>query len=140
MTYACMEKDLKTFGDDIRTLGRDIDLPLVTTLGSPIAAAPTASPGTIIRQEVIFLLGGAAGYEFRQHEPVQVLGGQFLVVPRGVEHRGVQNVRTPATICGLLLSPDFSRDWRNTPLDKEELRWLRPAPREVRPGGLPLQP
>lgn len=74
--------------------------------------------------ELIFLLGGAAAYEFRQHQAIEVLGGHFLVVPPGVEHRGVQDVRTPSTICGLLFNPDCGGSCRNTPLAKEDLRWI----------------
>jgi AraC-like DNA-binding protein len=120
-----MEKDLKTFDDDLRTLGEDIDLPLVSHLGA-VHCGRAYSITWHYHQgcEVIFLLGGAASYEFRQHQPAEVLGGQFLVIPRGVEHRGIQNVRTPATICGVLLSADFCEGWQNTPLAKEELRWL----------------
>jgi AraC-like DNA-binding protein len=120
-----MEKDLKTFDDDLRTLGKDMDLPLVSHLGA-VQSGRAYSVTWHYHQgcEVIFLLGGAASYEFRQHPPAQVLGGHFLVIPRGVEHRGIQNVRTPATICGMLLSPDFIEGWQNTPLAKEELRLL----------------
>ena len=120
-----MEKDLNSFGVDIRTLGREIDLPLLAHLGATGSRSAHNIPWHYHQGcEMIFLLSGAVAYEFRQHQTIQVQGGHFLVVPAGLEHRGVQNVRTPATICGVLLSPDFLEHSRNTPLAKEELLWL----------------
>jgi len=74
--------------------------------------------------ELIFMLEGAAAYEFRQRTALEVPGGHFLVIPPEAVHRGVHDVRTPSTICGLLFDPDCRGGWRNTPLAKEELRWI----------------
>jgi AraC-like DNA-binding protein len=120
-----MEKDLNSFRDDIRILGRDIGLTLVAYLGATGSRSAHNITWHYHRGcELIFVLGGAVAYEFRQHSAVQVPGGHFLVVPPGMEHRGVQNVRTPASMCGLLLSPDFCEHGQNTPLSKQELRCL----------------
>jgi AraC-like DNA-binding protein len=125
-----MQKDLKTFGDDIQTLGTDIDLPMVEHIGTIHSRrAHSITWHYHAGTEVIFLLAGTAGYEFRKHQTIHVSGGHFLMIPREVEHRGVQNVRTPATLCGLLLSPDFCEGLGKTllsaPLAQEELSWLR---------------
>ncbi len=120
-----MEKNLKHFGDDIETLGKDIDLPLVRHIGAN--RRHTAQSLTWHYHqgcELLFVLLGAAAYEFRQHQPIQVPGGHFLLIPPGIEHRGAQNVRPPSTICGLLLNPDCSQGCLNTPLAKQDLRWL----------------
>ena len=120
-----MEKDPKTFGDDVETLGTDIDLPLVTRIGAIHSRSARIVTWHCHQGcELVFLLSGAAAYEFRQHQTLEVLGGHFLVVPAGVEHRGVHDVRMPSTICGLLLDPDRCGGWRNTPLTKAELPWI----------------
>ena len=125
-----MEKDLKNFCDDVKTLGRDIDLPLVMHIGTTNSRrAHKITWHYHEGAEVIFLLSGAAGYEFRGHKTLHVHGGNFLLIPRGVEHRGIQNVRTPAIICGMVLNPDFCVAWptadSSSPLVKGELLWLR---------------
>ena len=120
-----LEKDIKTFGDDIESLGDDIGLPLVTHIGSKRShSAQSITWHSHHDYELIFMLEGAAAYEFWQRPTLEVLGGQFLVIPPEAVHRGVHDVRTPSTICGLLFDPGCRGGWRNTPLAKEELRWI----------------
>jgi AraC-like DNA-binding protein len=111
-------------------LGKDIDLPLVIHIGTTNNhRAHNITWHYHQGTEVIFLLSGAVGYEFREHEPVHVHGGHFLMIPRGVEHRGIQNVRTPAILCGVVLNPNFCDAWpsagSSSPLAKGELHWMR---------------
>lgn len=120
-----MEKDVRTFGDEVSTLGREIGLPFLAHIGAAHQRSAHSLTWHYHRGcELIFLLGGAAAYEFRERRVIEVLGGHFLIVPPGVQHRGAQNVRTPSNICGLLSGPDWCKGWRNTPLVKAELRWL----------------
>ena len=111
-----LEKDLKTFGDDVESLGDEIDLPLVTHIGTKRSySAQRITWHSHHDCEVIFLLTGTVAYEFRKIPALELIGGQFLLIPPGVEHRGVHDVRTPSTICGLLLDPGCRGGSRNTP-------------------------
>ena len=64
--------------------------------------------------EILFLLEGATAYEFAGQSGVELHGGNFLVVPPGLVHRGLQNVRSPSTICGLALKASRRSAWKNT--------------------------
>lgn len=77
--------------------------------------------------ELLFLLEGATAYEFTNHETVELHGGNFLVVPPRVVHRGVHNVRSPSTIFGLALRPPKSGDWKGTSFTAADLRHVRRA-------------
>ena len=120
-----MESVLKTLSDDIETLGKNIDLPLVTRIGTVRRRSARSVPWHCHTcYEAIFSLSGAAAYEFRWHRAIQILGGHFLLVPPLMEHRGVHGVHTPSTICGLQFDPDCCGGWRHTALTKEELHWI----------------
>src|SRR5271157_5200080 len=117
------EKDITTFGDDLESLGVDIDLPMVIHIGTKSShTAQSITWHSHQSYELIFMLTGAAAYEFRRSPVLEVAGGQFLLIPAGAVHRGVQDVRTPSSICGLLFDPRCRGGWRNTPLAREELR------------------
>lgn len=77
--------------------------------------------------ELLFLLEGATAYEFTNHGTVELHGGHFLVVPPGVVHRGVHNVRSPSTIFGLALDISRFRDWKATTFLASDLRRIRMA-------------
>jgi len=64
--------------------------------------------------EILFLLEGATAYEFAGQSAVELHGGNFLVVPPGLVHRGLHNVRSPSTICGLALKASRLSAWKNT--------------------------
>jgi AraC-like DNA-binding protein len=117
-----MEKDIRTFGDDVEILGEDIDLPLVTHIGTKRGHSAQHIPWHYHHTyELIFTLTGAVAYEFRQSPALEVIGGHFLLIPPETEHRGDHGVRTPSTICGLLFNPGCRGAWRNTPLTKQDL-------------------
>jgi AraC-like DNA-binding protein/mannose-6-phosphate isomerase-like protein (cupin superfamily) len=77
--------------------------------------------------EVLFLLDGATVYEFAGPSAVELRGGHFLVVPPGVVHRGLHEVRSPSTICGLALKTSQLGAWRNTNFTPADVRRLRTA-------------
>ncbi len=77
--------------------------------------------------ELLFLLEGATAYEFTNHSTVELHGGHFLVVPPGVVHRGVHNVRSPSTVFGLALDISRFPDWKATTFLASDLRRIRMA-------------
>jgi AraC-like DNA-binding protein len=77
--------------------------------------------------ELLFLLEGATAYEFADHEAVGLRGGHFLAVPPGIVHRGLHNVRSPSTICGLALKVSPPSIWKNTTFTASDLGSLRTA-------------
>lgn len=77
--------------------------------------------------EILFLLEGSTAYEFANQQTVELNGGHFLVVPPGIVHRGVHNVRAPSTICGVALKALQPNSWRNTTFTPRDLQHLREA-------------
>jgi AraC-like DNA-binding protein/mannose-6-phosphate isomerase-like protein (cupin superfamily) len=64
--------------------------------------------------EILFVLEGATAYEFKSGETVELHGGEFLVVPPHIVHRGKHDVRSPSRICGLALTPKVELAGKNT--------------------------
>ena len=93
--------------------------------------------------ELIFLLEGATAYEFTDKKSVELHGGNFLVVPPNVVHRGLHDVRSPSTIFGLALNTSRAEDWKGTTFTTEDLRRIRMAlekgSRNVHPFSSPLR-
>jgi AraC-like DNA-binding protein len=77
--------------------------------------------------ELLFLLDGATTYEFAGSQAADLHGGHFLVVPPGLVHRGLHDVRSPSTICGLALKFLRRSGWKNTTFTTEDLGRLRTA-------------
>jgi AraC-like DNA-binding protein len=77
--------------------------------------------------ELLFLLDGATAYEFAGSQGVELHGGHFLVVPPGLVHRGLRDMRSPSTICGLALKASRSSAWKNTTFTAADLGRLRTA-------------
>jgi AraC-like DNA-binding protein/mannose-6-phosphate isomerase-like protein (cupin superfamily) len=77
--------------------------------------------------ELLFLLDGATAYEFAGRTTVELHGGHFLVVPPGLVHRGLQDVRSPSTICGLALKASRPSAWKTTAFTAADVRRLRTA-------------
>jgi AraC-like DNA-binding protein len=108
--------------------GNEIGLPMlihVSRVRSQIASRVTwHSHGGF---EVLFLLDGATAYEFSGQGAVVLQGGHFLVVPPGLVHRGLHDMRSPCTIFGLALTASRPSDWKATTFDASDLRRLRRA-------------
>jgi AraC-like DNA-binding protein len=77
--------------------------------------------------ELVFLVDGATAYEFAGRTTVDLRGGHFLVVPPGLVHRGLQDVRSPSTICGLALKASPPCAWKGTTFTAADVRRLRTA-------------
>jgi len=106
--------------------GRDIEMPLVERLGAINShKAARISWHQHPRFELLCLLEGATAYEFRDGPTVELRGGQFLVVPPNRMHRGVHNVRMPASLCGIVFDPRPANSRLNTPFTRADLNRLK---------------
>jgi len=108
--------------------GRQIELPMlihVSRVRSHVASRVTwhAHQGF----ELLFLLDGATAYEFAGQQKVHLNGSHFLVVPPGLVHRGLHNVRSPCTICGLAFKASRPSAWKRTTFRPADLGRLRTA-------------
>jgi AraC-like DNA-binding protein len=90
--------------------------------------------------EMLFLLDGATAYEFAGQGSVELHGGHFLVVPPGLVHRGLHNVRSPSTICGLALKASRPSAWKNTNFTPADVRRLRTALEDASRKAHPFNP
>jgi AraC family transcriptional regulator, L-rhamnose operon regulatory protein RhaS len=75
--------------------------------------------------ELLCLSEGATVYEFSDGRTIELSGGQFLVIPPGTVHRGLDDFRKPALLCGLMLDLTKSSSIRHTPFEASDLRWLK---------------
>lgn len=108
-----------------RVHGEDIALPLIETISairSHNAARITWHKHAHF--ELLLLLEGATAYEFRASRPVDLSGGHFLVVPPGTMHRGVDDLRMPASLCGIVFDPRLAGALRNSPFTRRDLKWM----------------
>jgi len=108
--------------------GNDIELPMlihVSRVRSHLASRVTWHSHQGF--ELLFLLEGATAYEFAGQGAVELRGGHFLVVPPGLVHRGLHNVRSPSTICGLALKASRPSSWKNTTFTASDVSSLRSA-------------
>jgi AraC-like DNA-binding protein/quercetin dioxygenase-like cupin family protein len=105
--------------------GRQIRLPLVHVVagvnGKRAVRIPWHSHAYF---ELLFVLEGGTAYEIADHRRLDLVGGQFFVVPPGVQHRGIQNLRTPSNVCGIAFDPGAREARKNTPFTTSDLKWL----------------
>lgn len=114
--------------ESVQVFGSQIELPMlihVSRVRSHVASRVTWHSHEGF--EILFLLDGATAYEFAGQKPVMLHGGHFLVVPPGLVHRGMQDMRSPSTICGLALKTSRPSAWKNTTFTAADLRRLRKA-------------
>jgi AraC-like DNA-binding protein/mannose-6-phosphate isomerase-like protein (cupin superfamily) len=101
-------------------------------IGFPMVGEATATEGfdaipltwhSHSRIEVLMLLRGGAAYEFKNGSVLEFSGGQMLVVPADMLHRGSRDVRMPSVICAVnfALSPPAMR---HGPFLKQEMAWI----------------
>ncbi len=105
--------------------GRQLRLPLVPVVagvnGKEAVRIPWHSHACF---ELLFVLDGGTAYETADGRRLDLVGGQFFVVPPGVQHRGVQDLRTPSNVCGLAFNPGARDARKNTPFIAADLNWL----------------
>ena len=112
----------------VTVYGNQIGLPMlihVSRVRSHIASRVTwhAHDGF----ELLFLVDGATAYEFAGRGTVALRGGHFLVVPPGLVHRGLHDVRSPSSICGLALKASRPSAWKTTTFTAADVRRVRAA-------------
>ncbi len=103
-------------------VGKDIGLNLVGRFGD--ASTRKAKPISWHAHdffELLFVINGEISYEFKNYPPVHISGGSFLVIPPGVQHRGLDNIRTPATLFGVTCKPNALLASELTPLQPEDI-------------------
>ncbi|MCX6927047.1 MAG: AraC family transcriptional regulator [Verrucomicrobia bacterium] len=122
----------------VYVFGNQIELPMLihaSRVRSHVASRVTWH--SHLGFEMLFVLDGAAAYEFAGQSAVELHGGHFLVVPPGLVHRGLHNVRSPSTICGLALKASRPSAWKNSNFTTADVRRLRTvlenASRKVHP-------
>jgi AraC-like DNA-binding protein len=106
--------------------GSDLALPLVIqirTLRSHDATRLTWHSHECY--ELICVLHGAASYELTDQRTLELAGGHFALIPPGVVHRGLHDVRTPVTLCGIQFDPRRSNAARNATITQPDLAFLR---------------
>jgi hypothetical protein len=109
-----------------RVTGEAIELPLIDA----VSAIRSHSASRITwhkheRFEMLFLIEGATAYEFPKAQSVDLPGGHFLIIPASTMHRGVHDLRMPATLCGLVFNPRASGAHRNSPFTRSDLKWMQ---------------
>ena len=108
-----------------RVRGRDCELPLAEQLSAYHSLnAARITWHAHRRFELIFVLDGATPYEFRDGRTMEVAGDRFMVIPPCCRHRGLHDVRTPASLCGVIFDPRGPEARRNTPFTARDLAWL----------------
>jgi AraC-like DNA-binding protein len=109
-----------------RVRGADFGLPLIEAVSAIRShAASRITWHKHARFELLFLLEGATAYEFTGGRAVELPGGHFLVVPPGTVHRGVHDLRMPASLFGIVFDPRARDAGRNAPFSRRDLEWLR---------------
>jgi AraC-like DNA-binding protein/mannose-6-phosphate isomerase-like protein (cupin superfamily) len=112
----------------VTVYGHEIGLPMlihVSRVRSQIASRVTWHSHQGF--ELLFLVEGATAYEFAGPHTVELHGGHFLVVPPGLVHRGLQDVRSPSTICGLALNASRLSAWKTTTFTAADVCRVRVA-------------
>lgn len=103
-------------------LGHDIGLTLVGRAGD--ASARKAQPISWHSHdcfELLFVIEGEISYEFSNCAPLNIPGGAFLIIPPELKHRGLDNIRTPATLFGVTCKLNGDNPSQLTPLTPADL-------------------
>jgi AraC-like DNA-binding protein len=108
---------------DLLVSGKELGLPMVDY----IAANHRFSAGRMSwhshdGHEILLLLSGTTGYEFRGGRKVQLRGSEIMVIPSGTTHRGQKDARLPSTLCAIVFDP--SHHPRHALFTKRECEWL----------------
>ncbi|MGC3966098.1 MAG: AraC family transcriptional regulator [Pirellulales bacterium] len=128
-----------TAGRERDVAGDRLHLPLVRR--AAIVRSQQASRITWHRHEqfeMLLMLDGSTSYEFDDGRTVDLPGGHFLVIPPGLRHRGLHDIRRPARLCGLLFDPRSRGAARHTPLTPADLRRLTKTLQAAAPTACPM--
>lgn len=120
---------MRTSGDftvDEQIYGKEIDLPLISTLGLFRSQwAQRLAWHSHPNVELIFLQRGASTYDFSRTPHVDLTGGQFLLVPAKTLHRGGKDIRMPSELCGIVLEPFSRKAVRGSVFTSQDIEGMR---------------
>ena len=107
-------------------MGSDLSVSLV----SRIASIRSQSASRITWHfhdcfEMLLLMDGSTAYEFSDNKTVELPGGHFMVIPPGMMHRGLHDVRRPVRLTGIMFDPAVSGAALHTPFTAMDLIWLK---------------
>jgi AraC-like DNA-binding protein/quercetin dioxygenase-like cupin family protein len=105
--------------------GKVLGLPWVTSVGA--VETRNASPlswHTHAGFELLFVLEGATSYEIEGMGAVKLAGGSFILIPPRARHRGLENIRKPAIMCGILFGEKNGRGPGIAAFRKDEWGWM----------------
>ena len=74
--------------------------------------------------ELLLLMDGSTEYEFSDNKTVELPGGHFMVIPPGMLHRGLHDVRRPVRLSGIMFDPIRKGAAKHTPVTESDLVWL----------------
>ncbi len=122
---------------DLLVSGKELGLPMVDY----IAANHRFSAGRMSwhshdGHEILLLLSGSTGYEFRGGRKLQLRGSEIMVIPSGTTHRGQKDVRQPSTLCAIVFDPVHHP--RHALFTKRECEWLASHFEERTPQPVPM--
>ncbi len=105
--------------------GMDLQLPIL----SRIASIRSQSAARITWHshdcfELLLLMDGSTAYEFSDNKTVELPGGHFMIIPPGMLHRGLHDVRRPVRLNGILFDPLRKGAAKHTPFTAADLAWL----------------
>lgn len=120
--------------------GHDIGLPMLeyVVLSHRVNAQPMkwhSHEG----HEILLLLRSSTSYEFPGSKRVSLSAGQFMLVPAGTRHRGVQDLRMPSTLCAILFKTTKAHRGRCQFLPRE-MEWMEQQCRGLEPGACRMSP
>ncbi len=75
--------------------------------------------------EILLLSEGATAYEFRDGATAELSGGQFLIIPPNIVHRGLNELRKPGSLSGVMIAPQMSNATLHTPFSFTDLVWMQ---------------
>ena len=74
--------------------------------------------------EMLLLMDGSTAYEFPDNETVDLPGGHFMLIPPGMLHRGLHDVRRPVSLTGIMFDPLRKGADKHTPFTAADLEWI----------------
>ncbi len=73
---------------------------------------------------MLLLLEGSTAYEFEDNTTVELPGGHYMVIPPGILHRGLHDVRRPVSLTGIMFDTRIEGVGEHTPFTSSDLVWL----------------
>ena len=105
--------------------GKDFDFPSIERISQEsLHAASRVDWHSHKSIEVIVCIKGVLDYELRHRGRLHIPGGNFTVIPAGIEHRHIRGLAEPGRRFGIFLLPVKANTRKVGPLSGSELRTL----------------